>query len=30
MLSTVGTFAAHPGKGKFANVLEEEAARFNA
>lgn len=30
MLSTVGTFAAHPGKGSFANVLEEEAARFNA
>lgn len=30
MLSTVGTFAAHPGKGKFANILEEEAARFNA
>ena len=30
MLATVGTFAAHPAKGSFASVIEEEAARFNA
>ena len=30
MLATVGTFAAHPAKGSFSNIIEEEAARFNA
>ena len=30
MLATVGTFAAHPAKGTFSSIIEEEAARFNA
>lgn len=30
IIASVGSFIAHPAKGSFSNVLEEEAARFQA